>query len=79
MDLPSIALSGLDQVAARFDQAAIHVASIGGASADGAPVDIVDLSTAAVGFLSARNDLEANLRMVKVVDDMQYQILDLLA
>ncbi len=79
MDLPSIALSGLDQAQTRFDQAAVRVASVPGASADGTPVDTVDLSTAAVAVLSARYDVEASLKMVKIANDMQYQILQLLA
>jgi hypothetical protein len=79
MVLPSIALSGLDQAQTRFDEAAIRIASVGDPSADGTPVDTVDLSTAAVAFLSARSDVEASLKMVKIANNMQLQVLDLLA
>ena len=79
MDLPSIALSGLDQAQTRFDQVAVRVAGVAGfSSLDSPPVDTVDLSTAAVALLSARYDVEANLKMVQTAMDMQYQILDLL-
>ena len=79
MDLPSIALSGLDQAQTRFDQAAIRVAGVAGyAALDPTPADTVDLSTAAVALLSARYDVEANLKMVQTTMDMQHQILDLL-
>jgi hypothetical protein len=79
MDLPSIALSGLDQAETRFNQAAVRAAGVAGTSPDNTPEDTVDLSTAAVAFLSAHYDVEASLKMVENAMNIQYQILELLA
>lgn len=79
MDLASIALSGLAQAQTRFERAAVRVVGVTGASPDSAPVDTVDLSSAVVSLLSAQNDVRANIKMLKIANDMQGQILDLLA
>jgi hypothetical protein len=79
MDLCSIAFRGLDQAQTRFERAAAGVADDTRASPDGAAIDTVDLSTAMVGLLSARNGVEANVKLLKIANDMQRQIIDLLA
>lgn len=79
MDLSSIALRGLDQAQTRFERAAVGVAGITRASPDGAAIDTVDLSTAMVSLLSTKNDVEANLKLLKIANDMQRQVIDLLA
>ena len=79
MDLSSIALRGLDQAQTRFERAAVGVAGVTGASPDGAAIDTVDLSTAMVSLLSTQNDVEANVKLLKIANDIQRQIIDLLA
>ena len=83
MDLSSIALRGLDQAQTRFERAALGVAGVlagvTGASPDGAAIDTVDLSLAMVSLLSTRTDVEANIKLLKIANDMQGQIIDLLA
>jgi flagellar hook protein FlgE len=48
--------------------------------ADGTPVDDgVDLTTQAVSMVEARQQFEANARVLRTSDDMQKGLLDLLA
>lgn len=79
MEISRIALQSLNQAQGRFEQAAGQVASIGGNSSDGNPADSVDLSQAAVSLLSAKNDFATSLKLLKVADEMQGQVIDLLA
>ena len=85
MDLSSIALRGLDQAQTRLERAAVGVADITRGSPDNAPidtvdtVDTVDLSTAMVSLLSTQNDVKANIKLLKIANDMQRQVIDLLA
>jgi hypothetical protein len=77
MGLSAIALGGLDQALSHFENAAKQV----GAPADvsGAGPDTVDLSTAAVSMLSARNEFAANIAVVKIADEMERNVLNVLA
>ena len=79
MDLSSIALRGLDQAQTRFERAAAGVVDVTRASPDGAAIDTVDLSTAMVSLLSTKNEVEANIKLLKIANDMQRQVIDLLA
>ena len=79
MDLSSVALSGIAQAQLRLGQAATRVSAVAGTSMDGAPVDTVDLSAAMVSILGARNDVEANINVLKIANDMQCEVMNLLA
>jgi flagellar hook protein FlgE len=79
MGISAIALQGLDRAQGQFEQAGAQLASIGASSEDGVAVDSVDLSHAAVSLLSAKNEFAASLKLVKIADEMQGQIIDLLA
>jgi flagellar hook protein FlgE len=70
----STALEGLSRSEAQFNQAATSIAR--------APVvgqDTVDLSAAAVALLQARNNFEANTKLIKTADQMQQTLLNILA
>jgi flagellar hook protein FlgE len=75
VEISSIALGGLQQTSANFDQAAAHLT----AAASTAAGDSVDLSIAAVDMLAARNQFTASLKVVQIADRMQRNTLDLLA
>ena len=79
MDISAIALGGLNQAQTNFDTAVRRIASGGsGAPGSGAGEDTVDLSSNIVSLLQAKNDFEANLKAVKIGDEMQRTALDLL-
>ena len=61
-------LEGLQRAETGFNRAAARIA----APADTSPTDIVDL-------LQARHDFEANLKAIKIDDEMTRSTLDLLA
>ena len=75
MDISAIALGGLNQAQTNFETAARRIASVG----SGAPEDSVDLTSSIVSLIQAKNDFAANLKTVKVADEMQRTALDLLA
>ena len=72
MEISSIALGGLEQASARFDKAASQLSN----AASPQSGDSVDLSTAAVELLTARNQFSANLKTVRVADDMEQALLN---
>jgi hypothetical protein len=73
MDVSSIALQGLQQAQVQLESAAQRVAGAGSATSDTA-----DLSREAVSILSAKNDFAANINVMKVADDMQKSLINLL-
>ncbi|MBZ5618170.1 MAG: hypothetical protein LAQ69_05445 [Acidobacteriia bacterium] len=79
MDISAIALQGLNQAQAQLEQAGGRLASIGADSTEGMPVDTTDLSQAAVALLSPKNEFAANIASLKVGNELQRQVLDLLA
>ncbi len=79
MDLSAIALRGLDMAQAKLERVANLLVAVGEASPEAAPVDTVDLSAAVVSLLSARNEFAANIKVLRTADDMQRQVLDLMA
>jgi flagellar hook protein FlgE len=79
MDLSAIALQGLHQAGARLESAGSKIASSGANSAGAANQDTVDLSSAVVALLSAKNLFSANLRSVKVADEILKTSIDLIA
>ena len=68
------ALEGLANSEAQFNQAAQQIAKAPVAAAAGQ--DTVDLSTAAVAMLEAKNNFDANTKAIKVGDEMQQYLLD---
>jgi flagellar basal body rod protein FlgG len=57
---------------------AAGVASIEANSGDGTPVDTANLSDAAVSVLAAKSAFAANIKLLKVADEMQSQAINLL-
>ena len=78
MDISAIALQGLETSQAQFDQAAGRLASLGSPSPDAASVDTVDLSAETVSLLSAKNAFEMNISVMKIANQMQGQLVNLL-
>ncbi len=78
MEIFSIALQGLEQAQARVEKAAGRLASVGADSSNGVPVDSVDLSREMVALLLAKNAFAANIGMLKIANEMQGRVLDLL-
>lgn len=75
----SIALQGLQQADVQLNRAAAKIASAGATSADGANLDVVDLSAEMVALMSARSAFEVNLATLKTADQMQKSLLDVTA
>ncbi len=74
----SIPAQGMSRASADFDRAASNIAraSVPAQKSD-LPQDTVDLSTAAVNLLQARNDYEANTRTFRVLGEMNRNVLDM--
>jgi len=68
------ALKGLANSEAQFNQAAQQIAKAPVAAAAGQ--DTVDLSTAAVAMLQAKNNFDANTKVIKIGDEMQQYLLN---
>jgi hypothetical protein len=66
------ALQGIQSAETGFTSAAARIATAPANPQENLPTDIVDL-------MSSRNDFQANLKVVKVTDDMAKATLDLLA
>ena len=79
MDPWSIALQGLQQADAQLEAAAARITRTGANSADGATLDVVDLSAEMVALMSARNLFDFNLATLKTADHMQKSLVDLTA
>lgn len=75
------ALQGMSSAETQFNSAASKIAQWPASQAgQGAPApqDQVDLSTQAVALLQAKNSFEANTKMIKVADDMQQTLLNMI-
>ena len=79
MDLSAIALQGLQQADAQLNTAAARIASFGALSPDGANLDSVDLSAQVIALLSAKNQFSANLATLKTSDEIQKNLIDIMA
>ena len=77
MDVSSIALQGLQQAQLQVDTSARRLASAG-SSPDGADVDTASLSPEAVALLSAKSQFAANINVLKIADNMQKSLINLL-
>ena len=69
----STALEGLSRAETQFNQAAQQIARAPVASGG---QDSVDLSTAAVSLIQARNNFDANTKTIKVQDQMNQSLLN---
>ncbi len=70
MNVTSIALTGVNNTQAAFESAAKKLSGTTG--------DVVDLSTAAVGLIQAKNSFEANIDVLKKADEIEKSTLSLL-
>jgi len=77
MDPSAIALQGLQQADYQLQTATSQIPAA--ASPDGASLDVVSLSVEAVALMSARNLYDANLATLKTANEMQKNVLDLMA
>jgi hypothetical protein len=78
MDIAAAALSGLQQAQATLNGVATRIAKATD-PAGAATGDIVDLSAEAVAMMQARNTAAISVKMMHVADDVQRQVLNLLA
>lgn len=76
MDLSAIALSGLQSAQSKFEGAARQVVA---SSSPDAPADGVDLSVAVVEMLSSQRQFEATAQLMRTAEEMDGQIVNLLA
>jgi hypothetical protein len=75
MDIMGIALGGMQAAEQSLDNTARRVAS----GTAGPSPDVADLSADAVALMNARNEFAANANLARTADEMQKQVLDLLA
>lgn len=75
------ALQGMSSAETQFNTAASKIAqwpaSQTGQGNAAPPQDQVDLSTQAVALLQSKNNFEANTKMIKIADDMQQTLLNM--
>jgi len=76
MDVSSIALQGIAQAEAQLEAAASAIAQAGNSSADGANLDVIDLSVEMVAMMSAKNQFELNISTLKTANEMRKSLLD---
>ena len=69
------AVQGLQQSQAQFDRAAAKIATPFTSSASQG--DIVDLSAVAVAMMESKNSFEANIQVLKVDNQMQHTLLNI--
>ena len=69
------AVEGIARSGAQFNQAARAIAR----APLEAGADTVDLSTAAVALLTARNNFEANTQIIKISDELEQTLINTLA
>jgi hypothetical protein len=79
VQLSAISLQGLERAQASFERSVGRLASVAAPTPEGAPVDVTDLSTAAVELLNARQDFTLNLKVLEMANKMDRQTLDLMA
>ena len=78
MDLSAIALQGLQQADVQLETAASNLANAGANSA-GPSLDIVDLASQIVALNSAKTLAQVNLEALKTADQIQKNVLNLIA
>jgi flagellar hook protein FlgE len=78
MDITSIAARGLSQADAQLNSAGSKIAASSVKTSNGAGKDTVDLSSAVVDLLAAKNLYSVNIKTIKAADEIQMTIIDLL-
>ena len=76
MEISAIALQGLEQAQVQLESAAVSIAGAG-ASSNSAGTDTVDLSTAVVALLTAKNQFSVDLTVLKVANQTQASVINL--
>ena len=82
----SSGLQGYNRAEATVNTAAVQIANfpasqtgrIASSSSGSTPADTADLSTSAVSLLQGRNDASANLGTIRVAEQMQKSLIDML-
>lgn len=77
MGISAIALQGVESAQGKFESAASNLSLA--ASPAQSSGDVTDLSQATVDLLSAKNNFEGNLKVLKVADEMERVTIDMLA
>jgi len=80
--LPSIAqtsLQGMQRAQAQLNTAATNIARLPEVTQPGQGGDVVDLSTDMVALLSSRDNFMANVEAAKTGDQMQRDLLNMIA
>jgi hypothetical protein len=78
MDLSSIALQGLQQADVQLEAAAANLANAGTNTA-GPSLDTVDMASQIVALNSAQASVQLNLETLKTIDQVQQNVINLLA
>ena len=78
VDISSTALQGLEAAQLQVERSGQRLAGVEASTPDGADVDTVDLSAEAVALLSASKQFAANVNVLKVADNMQKNLVNLL-
>ena len=78
MDISAIALQGLQQADVQLEAAMTNLVSAGADSA-GSSLDIVDVATQIVALNSAQDSFAVNLEALKTADQVQQNVLNILA
>jgi len=79
MDISAIALQGLQQADTQLNEAASNIASLGAGSSAAANLDTANFSAAALSLISAQTQSSVNLATLKVADEVQKSLIDVMA
>jgi flagellar hook protein FlgE len=79
MDVSAIALQGLAQAQIQVEASAARLIAATAATPEAMPVDTVSLSEAAVALLGAKNQFSASIEVLKTANQMQKNLVNILA
>ena len=79
MDISAIALQGLQQAEIRLENATTRIASYGADTPDATALDVVDLAAGMVGLTSARNQVSLNLKILSTANEIQRNMINVMA
>lgn len=79
MDISAIALQGLGQANLQLNDAAANLASAAALSPDGSNWDTVDISSEIIALLSAKNQFSVAAATLKTANEVQKNVVDLIA
>lgn len=78
MDVLQTGLDGLRAAEAQLNRAAERIAKAGATDESTPPVDVADLSAAAVAMMAARNHFEASSKVIETANEVQQSTINLL-